>query len=85
MRYAVLFEAAKGEPDDNGDPARIRAFGAMVSRLHQVADSLPGPYQRQHLDISHLVDDNLRVISSLMRDRHADMALITKFSGCRQG
>lgn len=75
-RYAVLFEAAPGVAGDDGDPDRIRAFGEMVGRLHDVSDEMPGPYQRAHLDMAHLVDENLPPIEALMAHRPDDLRLI---------
>ena len=78
FRYSVLFRAAPGVQDDGGDHKRIRAFGAMVGRMHQCADKMRAPYRRTHLDMRHLVDDNLQIIAPLMADRQAEFNLICK-------
>ena len=75
VRYAVLFEAAEGVEEDN-EQDRIKAFGEMVALFHQCSDRMPGPYRRKHLDMKHLVDNNLSAISPLMVDRLADFKLI---------
>ncbi|MBC8229656.1 phosphotransferase [bacterium] len=75
VRYAVLFEAAEGVEEDN-DENRIKAYGEMVARFHQCSDRMRGPYRRKHLDMKHLVDNNLAAISPLMAHRPADFKLI---------
>lgn len=74
-RYAVLFEAAKGVGEDD-QTERIQAFGEMVARFHQCSDMMQGPYRRKHLDMKHLVDDNLAVIAPFMGHRPVDFKLI---------
>jgi Ser/Thr protein kinase RdoA (MazF antagonist) len=84
-RYAVLFEAAPGTPGDQGDPARIRAFGEMVGRMHLVMDQMEMPYRRAHLDMQHLLDENLAPIAQLMARRSEDFELIACIvEACRQ-
>lgn len=75
VRYAVLFEAAEGVEEDN-EENRIKAYGEMVARLHQCTDRMRGPYRRKHLDMKHLVDNNLAAIAFLMAHRPADFKLI---------
>lgn len=75
-RYAVLFEAARGVEEDEGDDQQTEECGAMLARVHQCADRMRGPYRRSHLDMSHLVDDNLMAIAPLMAHRSADFDLI---------
>jgi Ser/Thr protein kinase RdoA (MazF antagonist) len=79
-RYAVLFEAARGVAGDEGNHSRIEAFGEMVGRLHQAADKMREPYRRSHLDMHHLVDDNLPAIAALMAHRRADFSLIGRIA-----
>ena len=79
-RYSVLFEAAPGEQDDGGDRDRIEALGKMVGRMHQRADAMPEPYRRTHLDMRHLVDDNLSVIAPLMAHRPEDFGLLNQIA-----
>ena len=76
LRYAVLFEAAHGIEDDDAEDCHIKAYGTMVARMHQCADNMCGPYRRDHLDMSHLVDENLVAIAPLMAHRGADLDLI---------
>jgi len=77
-RYAVLFEAAHGieDEDDNLEECHIKEYGTMVALMHQCADNMREPYNREHLDMSHLVDDNLTAIAPLMAHRGADLDLI---------
>ena len=79
-RYAVLFEAAHGDAGDGGDLGRIEAFGEMVGRMHQCADKMREPYQRSHLGMSHLVDENLLAIAPLMAHREADLDLVRRIA-----
>jgi len=79
-RYSVLFEAAHGVAGDGGDHSRIEAFGKMVGRMHRCADRMRAPYRRSHLDMRHLVDDNLPVIAPLMAHRGADFSVICRIA-----
>lgn len=79
-RYAVLFEAARGDADDGGNPRRIKALGEMVGRMHRCADQMRGLYRRSHLDMRHLVDDNLLVIAPLLAHRSVDFNLIRRIA-----
>lgn len=79
-RYAVLFEAARGVSGDGGDHSRIEALGEMVGRMHQSSDKMHEPYRRSHLDMQHLVDDNLLVVAPLMAHREADFRLIHRIA-----
>lgn len=75
-RYAVLFESAPGAPGDAGDDQRIRAFGHLVGRMHQSLDTLPLPYRRTPLDLTHLIDENMAAIRPFMDHRPQDLAVI---------
>lgn len=75
VRYAVLFEAAEGV-EENNDEGRIKALGDMVGRFHQWSDKMRGVYRRKHLDMKHLIDDNLAAISPLMAHRTTDFRII---------
>lgn len=75
VRYAVLFEEAEGVEEDN-DEGRIKALGDMVGRFHQCSDKMRGVYRRKHLDMKHLIGDNLDAISPLMAHRTADFRII---------
>jgi Ser/Thr protein kinase RdoA (MazF antagonist) len=79
-RYSVLFEAAHGVAGDDGDRGRIRALGEMVGRMHQCADRMRAPYQRDHLDMRHLVDENLKVIAPFMSHRAADLGAVQEIA-----
>ncbi|MCJ7738756.1 MAG: phosphotransferase [Anaerolineae bacterium] len=79
-RYAVLFEAAHGVAGHEGNRSRIEAFGEMVGRMHRAADQMREPYRRSHLDMRHLVDDNLPAIASLMAHRGPDFSLIGRIA-----
>jgi Ser/Thr protein kinase RdoA (MazF antagonist) len=44
--------------------------------MHRCLDSFPLPYQRQVLDLSHLVDENLETIGEFMQHRRHEFDLI---------
>ena len=75
VRYAVLFEAAEGVEEGN-DKNRVEAFGDMVARFHQCSDRMPGEYRRKHIDMTHLINENLDAISALMAHRMEDYKII---------
>ena len=79
-RYAVLFEAARGVEEDETDDSQTEECGAMLARVHQCADRMREPYRRSHLDMSHLVDDNLMAIAPFMAHRSADFDLISNIA-----
>jgi Ser/Thr protein kinase RdoA (MazF antagonist) len=74
-RYTVLYEGAKGVEGDTNEN-RIIAFGDMVARFHQCSDRMPGVYRRKHLDMKHLIDENLTAIAALMAHRIEDYKII---------
>ena len=77
-RYAVLFEGAKGTAGTT-DRHR-RELGRMVARMHQCADSLEPPYDRDGLELEHVLDDNLACIEALMAHRPEDYELIARIA-----
>lgn len=79
-RIAVLYEAAIGARGDEEDPGRIRALGEMVGRMHRCADEMPEPYQRRHLDMAHLVDENLAAIAPFVAHRPEDLTVIERIA-----
>lgn len=79
-RYSVLFEAAPGVAGDGGDLGRVKALGEMVGRMHQVTDQMDAPYRRSHLDMHHLVSDNMSVIAPFMAHRETDLRLIDRIA-----
>ena len=84
-RYSVLFEGARGVKGDDAKHAQSTAYGAMVARIHQCADRMREPYMRDHLDMRHLVDDNLTAIEHLVRHRETDFTLILRIAeGCKR-
>ena len=84
-RFAVLYKEAAGTHGDGGQPDRIRALGKEVARMHRCADTLPEPYQRAHLDMQQLIDDNLGVIEAFMAHRPTDLRAIQRIvANCRQ-
>ena len=80
LRCAVLFEAADGSHGDEGDPVRIRAFGEAVARMHVVTDEMAEPYERAHLDMDHLLGENLEAIRPFMAHRPDDLSLIERIA-----
>jgi Ser/Thr protein kinase RdoA (MazF antagonist) len=58
-RYAALFPFAPGVTMDHmarPEPAHLRAYGAMLARLHEAADAMPTPPSRPALGMAELVD-----------------------------
>jgi Ser/Thr protein kinase RdoA (MazF antagonist) len=77
-RYAVLYEAARGT--EGTTDLHRRELGRMVARMHQVADGLEPPYDRDCLELEHLLDDNLAPIAVLMAHRPEDYAIIARIA-----
>ncbi|MDF2628914.1 MAG: hypothetical protein K0R39_2745 [Symbiobacteriaceae bacterium] len=73
-RHAVLFHAVEGQGEST-DQHR-RDFGAAVARMHLAADLMTPAYNRQHLDMGALVEENMVHIGQLMVHRPDDFALI---------
>ncbi len=73
-RYSVLFHAVEGE-EERTDQHR-REFGAAVARMHTAADSMTPTYNRQHLDMGALIEENMVHIGRLMGHRPEDFGLI---------
>lgn len=77
-RCAVLFHAVEGE-EDKTDHHR-REFGATVARMHLAADSMKPAYNRQHLDMTTLIEENMLPIGQLMAHRPDDFRLIREIA-----
>ncbi len=77
-RCAVLFHAVQG--DDEKTDRHRRAFGATVARMHLAADSMKPAYNRQHLDVTTLIEENMVPISQLMAHRPDDLRLIRELA-----
>ena len=77
-RYAVLFEGARGT--EGTTDLHRRELGRMIARIHQVADSLEPPYERDFLELEHLLDDNLDPIEALMAHRPEDYDIIARIA-----
>ena len=77
-RYLVLYAAVAGVKGSS--EAHRRAFGRMVARMHQSADSLDPPYRRDCLELEHVLDDNVDAIDMLMANRREDFRLISELS-----
>lgn len=77
-RYAVLFEGAKGT--EGTTDLHRRELGRMVARMHQCADSLDPPYDRDCLELEHLLDDNLACIEAFMAHRPEDYEIIARIA-----
>jgi len=77
-RYAVLFAGAK-ETEGTTDLHR-RELGRMVAAMHQCADGLEPPYDRDCFELEHLVDDSLACIEPLMLNRREDYEIIARIA-----
>jgi len=62
-RLAVLFGFAPGQAlSDRREPEHLRAYGALLARVHQVADAMPPIPSRPALTLEALVDEPLEVL-----------------------
>ena len=77
-RYAVLYSEAVGVKGIS--EIHRRAFGRMVARMHQSADSLGPPYGRDCLELEHILDDNLASIDKFMVNRREYFEMISRIS-----
>ncbi|MGE5654682.1 MAG: phosphotransferase enzyme family protein [Bacillota bacterium] len=77
-RYAVLFDAVKGE-GEKIDQHR-REFGVAVARMHRAADTMTPPYDRQPLDMDALIEENMVPIGRLMARRPEDLRIIREIA-----
>src|SRR5215213_3217194 len=59
-RFGVLFGFAPGQPlNDKISPENLRSFGALLARVHDVADAMPPITSRPALTVEELVDEPL--------------------------
>lgn len=59
-RFGVLFGFAAGQPlSDKPTPENLRAYGALLARVHQAADAMPPIGSRAPLTVEELVDESL--------------------------
>lgn len=77
-RFAVLYRAAEGV--DGTTDVHRRSLGRMVARMHASADHLEPPYERDCLELEHVLDDNLEAIGCLMAHRREDCNLIARIA-----
>lgn len=77
-RYAVLFEGIRGLPGTTD--LHRRHLGRMVARMHQCADTLDPPYDRDDFELEHVLDDNLVAIAALMAHRPEEYAMIARIA-----
>lgn len=62
-RFGVLFAFAAGqELSERRQPEHLRAYGALLARLHQAADAMPPIPSRPALTVEALVDEPLEVL-----------------------
>ncbi|HEX9939785.1 MAG TPA: phosphotransferase [Longimicrobium sp.] len=62
-RFGVLFGfAAGGALSDRPVPEHLRAYGALLARVHQAADAMPPIPSRPALTVEELVDEPLEVL-----------------------
>ena len=62
-RLAVLFGFAPGHGlNERPQPEHLRAYGALLARVHQVADAMPPIPARPALTLEELVDEPLEVL-----------------------
>jgi Ser/Thr protein kinase RdoA (MazF antagonist) len=62
-RLAVLFPFAAGAAlSDRPLPENLRAYGALLARMHQAADAMPPIPQRPALTVEELLDEPLELL-----------------------
>jgi len=77
-RYVVVYEGVQGV-EGTTDQHR-RELGRMVARVHQCADSLAPPYDRDYYELEELLDANLTAIGAIMAHRPDDYAIIVRIA-----
>jgi Ser/Thr protein kinase RdoA (MazF antagonist) len=77
-RYAVLYRAAEGV--EGTTYLHRRALGRMVALMHQSADRLYPPYERDDFELEHILGDNLESIGRLMINRTEDFELVSRIA-----
>jgi Ser/Thr protein kinase RdoA (MazF antagonist) len=66
QRYSVLYEHVPGHsPSGPLGPGQAQAYGRLLARLHQAADTFPGQLLRPALDLDFLVDRPLAALSQV--------------------
>ena len=79
LRYAVLFESAKGSGVTELDTQISEQYGRVVALIHNASDSLK-KMDRFELDMKHLLDAPLKKIQPLLSHREADFKFIEELT-----
>lgn len=77
LRYYALFSFASGQTMSLDDSEQLYHCGAAIARIHVVSNQYQSPYDRQPMDLEHLVDKSVERINRLWsKKREDDLDLI---------
>jgi Ser/Thr protein kinase RdoA (MazF antagonist) len=76
-RYAVLFSEAQGSTPGM-DRNNSRIYGQLAAKIHRLADSHRGRFQRPELDLHHLAWNPLDHIRGFLAHRPRDVAYLSR-------
>jgi Ser/Thr protein kinase RdoA (MazF antagonist) len=77
LRYYALFSFASGQTMSLDDNEHLYRCGAAIARIHVVSNQYQSPYDRQPMDLEHLVDKSVERINRLWpKKREDDLDLI---------
>jgi Ser/Thr protein kinase RdoA (MazF antagonist) len=81
LRHAVLFEYAPGEkPRPPFNPPLYHEFGRAIARMHKLSDGFETEHRRRPLDLSHLIEEPVTQIASLLQ-RPDDREFLVDLAG----
>lgn len=72
LRYYALFSFASGQVMSLDDEEHLYRCGAEMARIHVVSNEYPNPYQRQPMDLEHLVDKSVERVKRLWDESRKD-------------
>ena len=76
-RYAALFSYAEGEvPIGDLNPTQSQRLGEVMAQMHHCGLGFASTVQRDHLDISYLLDRNIEIISPFLDHRPPEQAYL---------
>ena len=76
-RYAALFPFAPGEvPQGDLDTTQSEIMGSILAKIHRASLKFENTISRQPLDVKHLLDDSLGIISPYLQSKSNDLAVI---------
>ena len=76
IRYVIVTAHAEGKEPDYDEPGNARLFGESVAELHNYSNGFETPYSRPTLDLEHLLEKPLSIITPYLRDRPSDREFV---------